>query len=41
MEKEINESKVVKNTESVTKDGFGRIVEIKEEASTVVKEEEE
>jgi len=40
MEKEVNESKVMKNPESVVKDAFKKLVGIRKEASVVVKEEE-
>jgi len=40
MEKEIDDSKVLKNTESAVKDAMKRIVGIKKESSMVVKEGE-
>ena len=40
MEKEVNESRGIKNPESVVKDAFKRLAGKKKEASTVVKEEE-
>jgi len=40
IEKEVNESKIVKNPEAIMKDAFKRLAGIRKEASTVVKEEE-
>lgn len=41
MEKEVNESRTIKNPESAMKDAFRRLTGKQKEASTVVKEEEE
>lgn len=41
MEKEVNDSKGMKNPESVMKDAFRRLTGKQKEVSTVIKEEEE
>jgi len=41
MEKQVNDSKGIKNPESIVKDAFKRLAGIRKETSTVVKEVEE